>query len=348
MKDVVELRATLAKYNQEHLVQFWSELSDEQRRSLLTDLEHIDFAELDEYYKRVAGSLESTSLLFEDSCMQPVPDDLKGSYLNATPDELRMYEKIGLDAISRNEVCALLLAGGQGTRLGVSHPKGMYSVGLRSNKTLYQIQAERLIRLKQLASPDQTRDQNKSQSIPWYIMTSEHTKDLTEQFFASNDYFNLNKENIKLFEQYMLPCLTRDGRVILDEKWKVSKAPDGNGGLYKALHKRGVLADMRSRGIKYIHVYGVDNILVHIADPVFIGFCIHKQANCAAKVVKKTEPDEKVGVICQVNGRFQVVEYSEVSERIRNMRCDNGDLVYSAGNICNHYFNLDFLTMVSE
>jgi UDP-N-acetylglucosamine/UDP-N-acetylgalactosamine diphosphorylase len=115
-------------------------------------------------------------------------------------------------------------------------------------------------------------------------MTSEHTQGLTTDFFKENNYFGLQSSNIKFFEQFMLPCLTKEGKVILDDKSKLSKAPDGNGGLYKALYKRNILDDMLNRGIKYIHVYGVDNILVKLADPVFIGFCIQKEANCAAKV----------------------------------------------------------------
>ncbi|RNA10480.1 UDP-N-acetylhexosamine pyrophosphorylase isoform X1, partial [Brachionus plicatilis] len=188
---------------------------------------------------------------------------------------------LGLKAIASNQVAVLLLAGGQGTRLGVNYPKGMYSVGLLSEKSLYQIQGERLVKLKQYADklfPEESKNQTNS-SIPWYIMTSEHTQESTIDFFKKNNFFGLNNENVKFFEQFMLPCLTNDG----------------------------------------------------------------KNANCAAKVVKKVEPDEKVGVICKVKDRFQVVEYSEISEKTRNLRLADGDLLYNAGNICNHFFDIEFL-----
>ena len=116
-------------------------------------------------------------------------------------------------------------------------------------------------------------------------MTSEHTQAVTDEYFKENDYFGLNKSDIVFFEQDMLPCFTLEGKIILDQKHKISRSPDGNGGLYKALYKRHILDDMNKRGIKYVHVYGVDNILIKLADPIFIGFCMEKNANCAAKVI---------------------------------------------------------------
>jgi len=330
----------LAPTGQEHLAQFWDELSDEEQQVLYNEIAQTDLQEIEAFYQKVHVEMQETTLEL-DSSMQPVPKNSKGSFSNSTAEQLKNYELEGLRAISEGQVACLLMAGGQGTRLGVNYPKGMYSVKLASDKTLYQIQAERLIRLQHLAG--QQFADKKDCSIPWYIMTSEHTQGLTSDFFKENNHFGLKGGDIKLFEQFMLPCLTKEGKIILDQKNKISRAPDGNGGLYKALHKRNILDDMVSRGVKYVHVYGVDNILVKLADPVFIGFCIQKEANCAAKVVKKTEPDEKVGVICKVNERFQVVEYSEISQSTRNLRDENGDLTYNAGSICNHFFSIKFL-----
>jgi UDP-N-acetylglucosamine/UDP-N-acetylgalactosamine diphosphorylase len=277
-----ELIKKLKDFGQEHLVKFWDELDEKQRESLFEDINHVDFAELEKSFERVKLDMnQSTQEL--DEQMQPVPNELKGSFKKSSKEQLREYELEGLKAVASGSVAVLLLAGGQGTRLGVNYPKGMYSVGLLSNKTLYQIQAERILKLQQLAKREFPEFSNSI--IPWYIMTSEHTQESTIEFFKENNYFGLCKENIVFFEQFMLPCLSKDGKILLDQKYKLSKAPDGNGGLYRAIYKRHIIDDMQKRGIKHIHIYCVDNILVRMADPVFIGFCITKNANCAAKVI---------------------------------------------------------------
>lgn len=336
-----DLVTQLKVYGQEHLVQFWDELNENDQEFLHNEIKQTDFAELNSFYAKVKLEMNESGQEL-DSAMKPVPNNLKGSYSDSSKEQLKAYELEGLKAVSKNEVAVLLMAGGQGTRLGVQYPKGMYSVGLLSNKSLYQLQAERILRVQELATKE-FETNNKNPTIPWYIMTSEHTQGLTEEYFKTNNHFGLNSCDIKFFEQDMLPCFDNEGKIILDQKHKISRSPDGNGGLYKALHKRHILDDMAKRGVKYVHVYGVDNILIKLADPVFIGFCIEKEANCAAKVVRKTEPDEKVGVICKVNDRFQVVEYSEISQVTRNLRDANGDLLYNAGSICNHFFSTKFL-----
>lgn len=195
-----------------------------------------------------------------------------------------------------------LFTGGQGTRLGVSYPKGMYNIGLPSGKTLYQIQAERIRRLEDLSE----QQFNRRGSIPWYIMTSEHTKHATEEFFASHHYFGLSPDAIKLFEQEMIPCFDFSGKIILESRGKIATAPGGNGGLYRALVKEGILSDLKRRGVKFVHVCGVDNVLVKMADPHFVGYCVSKNVECGNKVVSKKDPNEPVGVVCLVQGIWQV------------------------------------------
>ncbi|KAI7815179.1 UDP-N-acetylhexosamine pyrophosphorylase-like protein [Rhyzopertha dominica] len=343
MTSYAAVQAKLLKTDQTHLLKFWDEINDEERNAFL---EHLDSLPLEDYvqvFKKAINTLLEDVRKYDD-LMKPVPPENFGSAENCSPEKLEEYKRIGLKEIANGSVGVLLMAGGQGTRLGVSHPKGMYSIGLPSGKTLYQVQAERIRRVQQLAEDE---FEVKAQ-VPWYIMTSESTREATQDFLERNNYFGLSPENVILFDQSVLPSFDFDGKIILDGKTKISFTPGGNGGIYSALKDNGILEDMEKRGIQYVHTYSVDNLLVKVADPIFVGYCVHRRAECGAKVVRKNSPSEPLGVICEVDGHFQVVEYSEVTEKTSKLTDSEGNLVFSAGNICNHFFTVKFLCDIAN
>lgn len=343
MLSLEQVKQSLESAGQSHVLQFWPELCEAERDGFLRELSQLDLKGLKDHCDGAARAAASPSASL-DQHIEPVPPQSIGSVRKSVKDSLALWENEGLFQISENRVGVLLLAGGQGTRLGVQYPKGMYNVGLPSGKTLYQIQAERIHKIQELAD----RKYGSKCTVAWYIMTSEFTLAPTEKFFKENNYFGLEPSNIVMFEQRMIPAVTFDGKVILQGKGKLAMAPDGNGGLYQALEDNKVLEDMKKRGVEYLHVYCVDNILIKMADPVFIGFCVSKRADCGAKVVEKAYPAEPVGVVCRVRGVTQVVEYSEIQPVTAELRGPGGELVYSAGNICNHFFTRAFLQDVAE
>ncbi|KAL1131616.1 hypothetical protein AAG570_011230 [Ranatra chinensis] len=343
MSDVAECRELLRQYGQEHVLQFWDKLSQDDRDELLQDINEIDIPEVVSYFKKATENFTSDQEKLDDR-LNPIPSSLYGAVSRTPADMLASYEKEGLEQISEGKVGVLLMAGGQGTRLGSSEPKGMYDVNLPSHKSLYQIQAERIRKLTQLAY-ERT---GKRSTITWFIMTSEHTMGPTLEFFSKHNYFGLDKNDVIMFEQGLLPCFQFNGRIIMDKPHKIAQAPDGNGGLYRALRDKKILDIIEDRGIMYLHAHSVDNILVKVADPVFIGYCVKKGADCGAKVVEKAFPTEPLGVVCNVDGKYQVVEYSEITLKTAEMRNNDGRLTFSAGNICNHFFTTRFLRSVAD
>jgi len=336
-----DLDSLLKSYNQEHLLQYWDELDPQQKADLNKELLRVDFDEVERLFKDATKDMNSTQAK-KDDFMEEIPEEIVGKISKVTEETKTKWWDTGLNEIAENHVGVLLLAGGQGTRLGVNYPKGMYDVGLPSNKTLYQLQAERILRLQNIAQ----KKYGKDCKIRWYIMTSEATLKATKDYFNFHSHFGLDSNNIIYFEQHLLPCLTLGGKLILSSKGSLALAPDGNGGLYKAIKSAKIIEDMDSHGIKHIFVYCVDNILVKVADPIFIGFCIDKNADCANKVIEKIDPTESVGVVCKCKGKYQVVEYSEISSSTAEKRNKDGSLAFKDSNICLHYFTLDFLKKV--
>ncbi|RPD82290.1 nucleotide-diphospho-sugar transferase [Lentinus tigrinus ALCF2SS1-7] len=350
---VGNLRTRYESAGQGHLFTFWDDLSDAERDALRTQLEALDIERVNRIYQKAVTAEKELAKSTGTESIEPLPEDAADSVIG-DPAKEKEWRGIGLQAIARGEVGVLLMAGGQGTRLGSSAPKGCYDIGLPSHKTLFQYQAERIARLQTLAAQSAGKEAG-SVVIPWYVMTSGPTRKETESFFKKHNYFGLDSSHIIFFEQGTLPCLTMDGKVLLETRSRVAVAPDGNGGVYAALRRplssdssTTVLSDLDRRKVLYIHAYCVDNCLVRIADPVFLGYCIQKQADCAAKVVPKAYPTESVGVVARRGDKFSVVEYSEISKEQAERRTPSGELAFRAANIVNHFYTTSMLKNVES
>ncbi|CAK9781483.1 nucleotide-diphospho-sugar transferase [Cutaneotrichosporon oleaginosum] len=364
--DLAALRQAYEEAGQGHVFTFWDKLTPAEQGPFAAELASIDVKRVNRIYRNAmaaeAPAADLTGLapplVGKDISRSPSPTPEEAGPLPASavassdsPDAAR-WRDVGLRAIADGTVAVLLLAGGQGSRLGSPNPKGMYDLGLPSSKSLFAYQAGRIRKLQALAAQHAGKD-DKDVRLRWYVMTSGPTRAVTEAYFAEMDYFGLDSNDVVFFEQGVLPALSNDGKLLLAAPGKVFTAPDGNGGLYAALRRpvnantdMTVLSDLHARGIKYIHAYCVDNCLVKVADPVFVGYCIERDAQCGAKVVRKTVPTESVGVIAKRGEAYGVIEYSELPTAKAEQRDDKGDLAFWAANIANHFYTTAFLDTV--
>lgn len=322
---------------QSHLFEFWNQLSESEQREFLCQLSKYSDPE-----KLVKTVKEATRQSASNQLKNYVPLTSDHSLIGECPEKPN-WEAKGLELINKGQVGVILMAGGQGTRLGSSSPKGCFDVGLPSKKTLFQLQAERIIKITQLAN---AQCGNNKGSIAWYIMTSSATRAETESFFRAHDFFGLHAENVTFFNQGTLPCFDETGeKILMNGKGSICESPDGNGGLYRAILENGLLEEFARKDIKHIHMYCVDNCLVRVADPVFIGWAASHNFEIATKVVRKNNPTESVGVIAMDSEerKPRVIEYSEISQELTEKRDGNGLLLLRAANIVNHYYNVDVL-----
>ncbi|KFK36408.1 hypothetical protein AALP_AA4G120100 [Arabis alpina] len=337
----------LKDYGQEDVFALWDELSPEERDLLLTDIENLDLPRID---RIIRCSLQSQGLPV--AAIEAVPEDCVSTVEKRTKEDREKWWNLGLKNIYEGKLGVVLLSGGQGTRLGSSDPKGCYNIGLPSGKSLFQIQAERILCVQRLATQAMNEaGPTRPVTIQWYIMTSPFTHEPTQKFFESHKYFGLESDQVTFFQQGTLPCVSKDGKLIMETPFSLAKAPDGNGGVYAALKYSRLLEDMASRGIKYVDCYGVDNVLVRVADPNFLGYFIDKGAASAAKVVRKAYPQEKVGVFVRrgKGGPLTVVEYTELDQSMASAtNQQTGRLQFCWSNVCLHMFTLDFLNQVAN
>ncbi|MHC4396991.1 MAG: UTP--glucose-1-phosphate uridylyltransferase [Planctomycetota bacterium] len=320
----------LRKHNQSHLLVFWQQLDTAQRQDLLAQIEALDFSKVDVWVADFIKTPDS-AVISGDFVparyypFNPAEPALKHKYAQA--------KELGRELISSGKVAAFIVAGGQGTRLGFDGPKGDFPISPVKNKTLFQIFAESVA----------AASQKYKTTCPWYIMTSSLNHVETTEIFRSNDYYGLDEKNVFIFQQGTLPNFSIDGKILLADKHTIACSPDGHGGSLKALYQSGAVEDMKKRGVEFISYFQVDNPLINIFDPLFIGLHALDDVEMSSKTLMKTGPKEKVGNFCLVDDKVTVIEYSDLPDELAEKRNPDGSLVFSLGSIAIHIINTGFV-----
>lgn len=308
----------LAEYGQEHVLKYYEELSPQEKQALLAQIEATDM------------SILSACKHKEDLAKKGVITPLAAMQLDEIEVNRASFEATGLEAIKAGKVGAVLLAGGMGTRLGSDDPKGMYNIGLTRDLYIFECLVNNLLRVVRQADT----------WIHLFIMTSDKNHKATTTFLKEHNFFGYREEYIHFFQQEMAAATDYDGKIYLEEKGRLSTSPNGNGGWFISLRNAGLMELIHERGIQWLNIFAVDNVLQNIADPCFIGATIEKNCAVGAKVVRKNAPDEKVGVMCLEDGRPSIVEYYELTEELMNAKDANGDPAYYFGVILNYLFRV--------
>ena len=325
-----KVKEILQKYGQEHLLLKYDELSNENKELLLDQILNIDFEEVNELYEQTKKKIDVSNIKIE-----PI-DFIEKSKI--TEEEKANYEKIGNQIMAKGKYAVVTMAGGQGTRLGHNGPKGTFNIGLDSHKPIFEILCDTLKQAKERCG----------EYVVWYLMTSKENNKQTMEFFEKENYFGYPKEKIRFFIQGELPMLDLNGKILLDENGLVKLAANGHGGTLVSIGKEKVLDEMKKEGIEWIFVSGVDNVLAKLSDPLLLGMTVKNEKIAAVKSVEKTNPKEKVGVFCRKDGKVGVVEYTEISDEMAELRSPEGGLVYGDLNAVFHLYNIKALEQVID
>ncbi len=325
------LRKKFIEAGQDHIFKYFDSLTSEEQASLIAQLEQIDLDELkalnDEllFSKQSAATVDFSKLKPADYA--PLPAD------KTSDAKWQEAKKIGEDAIKAGRLAAFVVAGGQGTRLGFNAPKGLYKVTPVKQKSLFQVFAEKIL----------SASKKYGVSIPWLVMTSHIHDAPTRKFFEENNYFGLNKNDVIFFKQGLMPAVDYNGKIILESKSKIAMTPDGHGGCLRGMCRSGAIAELKKRGVDCISYFQVDNPLVNIIDPYFVGFHIIGKSEMSSKMIAKAYPLEKVGHFCELDGKLNVVEYSDLPNEYQEERDANGKLKFIAGSVAIHILDVNFV-----
>lgn len=319
------------KYHQEHILHFWDELSEQEQKHLLEIAGAINFRKIQKYYK--IAKTENKPINF--SLLEP------SDYVKQNDERREKFYQLGSEALKNGKVAFLTVAGGQASRLGFDLPKGCFRISPITQKSLFQIFAEKILFYSNLYN----------QPLKWFIMTSIDNFKTTVDFFSQNNYFNLDKKNVFFFKQGINPTVTSEsGDLILKNKSELFMNPNGHGGILGALTSQGYISQMEHLGIEYLSYFQVDNPLINMADPYFIGCHIDENSNISTKVIRKEFAEEKLGIAMQEckSTKRKIVEYSDIPEKIMKQQDENGNLLFNMGSTGIHIFSVSFIKKASS
>lgn len=332
--DIATLREKLKKWDQAHLLAFADELKPAQQQALIRQIEEIDFDQVAKLYQE---SKESAAA-FDAAAVEPI-DSISLPRSEADRKALHQAEQAGVEALHQGKVAVVLVAGGQGSRLGFEHPKGMFPIGPVAGTSLFQIHAEKIMAWRMKAGAN----------IPWYIMTSPNNHEETVRYFENHRYFGLPEKSVHFFTQGTMPAVDLEsGKVLLAEKGELFSAPDGHGGTLTALRKCGCLDEMQRQGIEHVYYFQVDNAFAKILDPGFLGYHIASDAELSLKVIRKEHATEKLGLVVRYQGKPTIIEYSDLPAELGAKTDAAGALLLWTGSIAIHVFKLSFLSRITE
>lgn len=326
-----ELAAYLRPYGQEHLLAHWPQLEYEHQKRLAEQLQAIDFDEIQKLHAESKSHQAHDWRAIAERSELPPSLRLEGDHPEFTREQAR---NAGAKALTSGQVGVILVAGGQASRLGFDKPKGTFPIGPISGASLYQILAEMVV----------ATNKRYRVSVPLYVMTSPATHNDTVDFFREHRCFGLQPSEVHFFCQGTMPAIDAEtGKLLMSAPGELALSPDGHGGMVTALHKSGLIDHMRARGIDYVFFLQVDNPLVSVCDPEFLGAHILSQSQISVKVIEKIAPDEKLGNVVLVDGRMQILEYSDLPRDLAERQTPNGHPIFWAGNIAVHYFDREIL-----
>ena len=331
MDKINETIETLKQYGQEHIVRLLEKLDEEKKQALVEQINHIDFHQMMELYENTKKEIE-----IKENKIEAIP------YLDKaklTDEQKSKFNKLGEEILKKGQYAVVTMAGGQGTRLGHTGPKGTFKLDVYGKgKYLFEILIENL----------KEANNKYGVTIPWYIMTSKENNVQTTEFLEKNNYFGYNKNYVTIFTQSELPLVDTEGKFLISKELKIKEASDGNGGTYSSLRASGALADMKERGIKWVFIGSVDNALLKMADETLLGMAIDKNVQIASKSVVKANPHERVGVFCKMNGHPKVIEYTELPEKMAEEIDDNGELKYGESHIMCNLYSIEAIEKISK